>query len=119
MSLTPRAFAALRAVAATLVGGGAEDGGDLATRVAGHVAMLPRAADRAELDLLLKLLESRVVNLLIAGIPRPLSAMAHRVADFVARCPRFPPAAFISVRAVAVAGNTPLASGDGRTGGCA
>ncbi len=75
MSLTPRAFAALRAVAATLVGGGAEDGGDLATRVAGHVAMLPRAADRAELDLLLKLLESRVVNLLIAGIPRPLSAM--------------------------------------------
>ena len=74
MTLSPRALAALRAVAATLVGGGAEDA-DLATRVAGHVAMLPRAADRAELDLLLRLFESRVVNLLIAGIPRPISAM--------------------------------------------
>ena len=74
MSLTPRALAALRVVAATLVGGGAESA-DLATRVAGHVAKLPRAADRAELDLLLRLFESRVVNLLIAGIPRPLSAM--------------------------------------------
>ena len=74
MSLSPRAFAALRAVAATLVDGGAEQA-DLATRVAGHVATLPRAADRAELDLLLRLFESRMVNLLIAGIPRPLSAM--------------------------------------------
>src|SRR5260221_10600415 len=41
---------------------------------------------------------------------------ACRAADFVARCPRFPPAAFIRVRAVAVAGDTPLASGDRRTG---
>ena len=61
----------------TLVGGG--EGGaadpDLATRVAGHVATLPRAADRAELDLLLRLFQSRVVNLLVAGIPRPISAM--------------------------------------------
>jgi choline dehydrogenase-like flavoprotein len=70
--LTPRALAALRAVAATLVEGGAED---LAERVAGHVAALPRAAERAELDLLLRLFESRVVNLLIAGIPRRFSAM--------------------------------------------
>ena len=74
MTLSPRAFAALRAVAATLVDGGAEEA-DLAARVAGHVAMLPRAADRAELDLLLRLFESRVVNLFIAGIPRPFSAM--------------------------------------------
>lgn len=74
MSLSPRAMAALHAVAATLVGGGAEDA-DLVTRVAGHVATLPRAADRAELDLLLRLFENRVVNLLVAGIPRPISAM--------------------------------------------
>jgi long-chain-alcohol oxidase len=74
LSLSPRALAALRAVAATLVDGGAEQA-DLATRVAGHVAKLPRAADRAELGLLLTLFESRVMNLLIAGIPRPFSAM--------------------------------------------
>jgi choline dehydrogenase-like flavoprotein len=74
LTLSPRALAALRAVAATLVGGGGEEA-DLATRVAGHVATLPRAADRAEFDLLLRLLESRVVNLLLAGIPRPISAM--------------------------------------------
>jgi len=57
------------------VGGGAEEA-DLATRVGGHVAALPRAADRAELDLLLRLFESRVVNLFLAGIPRPFSAMS-------------------------------------------
>ena len=74
MTLTPRALAALRAVAATLVGGGA-DQADLVTRVADHVAMLPRAADRAELELVLRLFESRVVNLCIARIPRPFSAM--------------------------------------------
>jgi len=74
LTLSPRAFAALRAVAATLVDGGAEEAA-LATRVAGHVATLPRAADRAELNLLLRLFENRAVNLLIAGIPRPFSAM--------------------------------------------
>jgi len=74
LSLSPRALAALRAVAATLVSGGGEDA-DLAMRVAGHVAALPRAADRVELDLLLRLFESRVVNLLLAGIPRPISTM--------------------------------------------
>jgi len=73
LTLSPRALVALRAVAETLVDGA--DGEELAARVAGHVTMLPRAADRAELNLLLKLFESRVVNLLIAGIPRPLSAM--------------------------------------------
>ena len=73
MSLSPRALAALHAVAATLVDGA--EAADLTTRVAGHVATLPRAADRAEFDLLLRLFESRAVNLFLAGIPRPFSAM--------------------------------------------
>jgi len=71
--LTPRALAALRAVAATLV---PEGGADLADRVAERVAALPRPADRAELDLLLRLFESRVANLLLAGTARPFSALA-------------------------------------------
>ena len=75
MSLSPRALAALRTVAATLVGGNDGAAAALATRVAGHVATLPRAADRAELDLLLRLFESGIVNLLVAGIPRRFSAM--------------------------------------------
>ena len=75
MSLSPRALAALRAVAATLVGGSDGAAATLAARVAGHVATLPRAADRAELDLLLRLFESGIVNLFIAGIPRRFSAM--------------------------------------------
>jgi choline dehydrogenase-like flavoprotein len=70
--LTPRALAALRAVAATLVPEGAAD---LAERVAEKVAALPRPADRAELDLLLRLFESRVANLLLAGTARPFSAL--------------------------------------------
>ena len=73
MSLSPRALTALRAVAATLVEGA--DGTDLGTRVAEHIAALPRAADRAELDLLLRLFESRVVNLLLVGVARRFSAM--------------------------------------------
>jgi choline dehydrogenase-like flavoprotein len=73
LTLHPRAFAALRAVGATLVDGA--EAGDLASQVAAHIAQLPRAADRAELDLLLRLFESRVANLCIAGIPRPFSAM--------------------------------------------
>ena len=75
MSLSPRALAALRAVAATLVGGGDDAAAPLATRVAGHIATLPRGADRAELDLLLRLFESRAVNLLLAGSPHRFSAM--------------------------------------------
>lgn len=74
MTLSPRAITALRAVAATLVAGSA-DGQDLAARVAVKVAALPRAADRAELDLLLRLFESRLVNLFLAGHPRPFSGM--------------------------------------------
>ena len=75
MRLSPRALAALRAVAATLVGGGDDAAAPLATRVAGHIATLPRGADRAELDLLLRLFESRAVNLLLTGIPHRFSAM--------------------------------------------
>jgi choline dehydrogenase-like flavoprotein len=48
----------------------------LAERVAAKVATLPRAADRAELDLLLRLFESRVVNFLLTGTPRPFSRMS-------------------------------------------
>lgn len=73
MTLSPRALVALRAVTATLVDGA--DGTDLGARVAEHIAALPRPADRAELDLLLRLFESRVVNLLLAANPRPFSAM--------------------------------------------
>jgi long-chain-alcohol oxidase len=49
---------------------------DLGARVARKIAALPRAADRAELDLLLRLFESRVVNLLLAGIPQPFTRMS-------------------------------------------
>ena len=80
MILSPRALAALRAVVTTLVDGGAAD---LAERVAAKVATLPRAADRAELDLLLGLFENRTVNLLIAGIPRRVSTMTP------AQCERY------------------------------
>jgi choline dehydrogenase-like flavoprotein len=73
LSLTPRALAALRAVAATLVPDGAVD---LAERLAGKVATLPRAADRAELDLLLRAFESRILNLALAGVPRPFTGMS-------------------------------------------
>jgi len=75
LSLSPRALTALRAVAATLVGANEGTAAALAARVAGHIATLPRAADRAEFALLLSLFESGVINLLVAGIPRPLSAM--------------------------------------------
>ncbi len=74
MTLHPRAFTALRAVAATLVDGAEEV--DLAVRVAGNIARLPRAADRAELNLLLSLFQSRLVNFFLAGILRPFSAMS-------------------------------------------
>lgn len=74
MTPSPRALATLRAVAATLVDVGAGVA-DLAERVAAKVAALPRAADRAELDLLLRLFESRVVNLVVAGIALPFTTM--------------------------------------------
>ena len=72
--LSPAAQATLRAVAATLVDDGAPDLGD---RVARKIASLPRAADRAELDQLLRLIESRVVNLVLSGMARPFTAMSR------------------------------------------
>ena len=62
----------LRAVATTFVTDGAPD---LAERVAHKIESLPRPADRAELDLLLRVFENRVVNLLLNAIPRPFTAM--------------------------------------------
>ena len=49
---------------------------DLGARVARRIAKLPRAADRAELDLLLRLLDNRIVNLLLAGVPQPFTRMS-------------------------------------------
>jgi len=75
LSLSPAALRVLRVVAATLVPppDGAADLGD---QVAESIEGLPRPRDRAELDLLLRLLDSRVVNLLLSGIPKPFTAMA-------------------------------------------
>lgn len=44
--------------------------------MARKIASLPRAADRAELDLLLRLLDSRAVNLLLSGMPLPFTRMS-------------------------------------------
>lgn len=63
----------LRAVTTTFVAGAAPD---LAERVARKIEALPRPADRAELDLLLRVFENRVVNLLLGGIPCPFTAMS-------------------------------------------
>lgn len=71
-ALSPGALAVLRAVAATLVPDAPADLGD---RVARKVAQLPRPADRAELDLLLRVLDVRIVNLLASGIPAPFTRM--------------------------------------------
>jgi len=60
-------------VAATLV---QDAPADLGARVAGQIAKLPRAADRAELDLVLRLLDNRIVNLLLAGVPQPFTRMS-------------------------------------------
>ncbi|HKC39169.1 MAG TPA: FAD-binding protein, partial [Gemmatimonadales bacterium] len=73
MTLSPTARAVLQAVAATLV---VDGGPDLGERVARKIASLPRVADRAELDLLLRLLDSSIVNLLASGIPRPFTRMS-------------------------------------------
>ena len=73
MSLSPAARNVLRAVAATLVADGPVDLGE---RVAHKIASLPRRADRAELDLLLRLLEVAAVNLLLSGIPKPFTRMS-------------------------------------------
>jgi len=73
LSLSPAAQRVLRAVTATLV---ADSTADLAERVARKISALPRAADRAELDLLLRVLDIGLVNLLLSGIPRPFTRMS-------------------------------------------
>jgi len=73
LSLSPAARNVLRSVAATLVPDGAAD---LDERVARKIASLPRSADRRELDLLLRLLDSRIVNLLLSAIPKPFTRMS-------------------------------------------
>lgn len=73
MSLSPAALRVLRAVAAAIVPDGAPDLGD---RVGDKIATLPRAADRAELDRLLRLLESSTLNLLLSGVPVPFTKMS-------------------------------------------
>ncbi len=73
MSLSPAAHQVLRAVAATLVADAPEDLGD---RVARKIATLPRAADRAELDLLLRVLDWGVVNFVLSGIARRFTRMS-------------------------------------------
>jgi choline dehydrogenase-like flavoprotein len=73
LSLSPAALRVLRAVAATLV---AESAPNLSDQVARKIDALPRAADRAEIDLLLRLFESRVINFLLAGVPLPFTRMS-------------------------------------------
>src|SRR6266513_2275538 len=63
----------LRVVAATLVDTAPADLGD---RVALRIASLPRPADRAELDLLLRLLDVAAVNLLLSGTPKSFTRMS-------------------------------------------
>jgi choline dehydrogenase-like flavoprotein len=74
LRLSPAALHVLRAVAATLVEDGAADLGDVVAR---KIAVLPRPADRAELDLLLRLFENRVINFLLSGIARPFTGMSN------------------------------------------
>src|SRR5213079_450926 len=49
---------------------------DLGDRVALRIASLPRPAERAELDLLLRLLDVAAVNLLLSGIPKSFTRMS-------------------------------------------
>ena len=72
-ALSPAAREVLRVVAATLVDTAPADLGD---RVALRIASLPRPADRAELDLLLRLLDVAAVNLLLSGIPKSFTRMS-------------------------------------------
>jgi long-chain-alcohol oxidase len=73
LSLSPAAQKVLRAVADTLIIDGAADLGE---QVARKIAALPRPADRAELDLLLRLLDIGAINLLLSGIPRSFTRMS-------------------------------------------
>ena len=74
--MRPQSLRTLRALAETFVP--PPDGArvQLAERLAEAIGRLPRAADRAELERLLGLLESRLVNLALAGVARPFTAMA-------------------------------------------
>jgi long-chain-alcohol oxidase len=72
--VTPASLRTLRAVAETFVPAAA--GVQLAERLTEAVGRLPRAADRAEIEQLLGMLESRAVNFALAGIPRPFTAMS-------------------------------------------
>jgi len=74
LTFSPTAQQVLRAVADTLI---QDAPSDLGERVAGRIAALPRSADRAELDLLLRAFESRALNLLLNGIARPFTAMSR------------------------------------------
>lgn len=67
--------AALRAVAETFLPGG--ESVRLAEHMAETIAALPHRADRNDLRRLLRALESRFVNLLLGGGPRPLSRMSE------------------------------------------
>jgi long-chain-alcohol oxidase len=75
VSLSPAAQHVLRAVVATLVPP-SESSADLVDRVAARIASLPHRTDRAELDVLLRLLDSRAINLLLSGLPIPITRMS-------------------------------------------
>ncbi len=64
----------LRALAETFVPGA--EAVRLADHLAETIAALPHRADREELARLLGLFESRVVNALLSGVPRPFTAMS-------------------------------------------
>lgn len=71
--MTPQSLRTLRALTDTFLPDGATV--QLAERLAEAIGRLPRAADRAELEQLLGMLESRVANLVLAGLPRPFTGM--------------------------------------------
>jgi long-chain-alcohol oxidase len=72
--MTPQSLRTLQALAETFVPDGARV--QLGERLADAIGRLPRAADRAELERLLGVLESRAANLLLGGVPRPFTGMA-------------------------------------------
>ena len=73
MTISSTAQRVLRAVAESFI---QDAPPDLGERVAGKIAILPHAADRAELELLLRLFQSRAINVLLCGIARPFTAMS-------------------------------------------
>ena len=67
--------AVLRALAETFVSGG--EGVRLADHLAETIAALPRRTDREEIARLLQLLESRTMNLVLAGSALPFTSMSQ------------------------------------------